>query len=76
MQIEFSEHALDQLKERPRISQDMVLETIEKPDKILPSFRGRTLYQKQYSEDTLEVVTVVDSGKMVVITGYFLEDLR
>jgi len=54
----------------------MVLETIEKPDKILPSFRGRTLYQKQYSEDTLEVVTVVDSGKMVVITGYFLEDLR
>lgn len=67
MKIEFSEHAIDQLKERPTISKEMVLETINSPDKTLTSYKQRTLYQKQYDENILEVVTTVDSGK---ITSY------
>ncbi len=73
MKIEFSEHALDQLRKRPTISKEMVLKTIDKPEKTITSYKQRTLYQKQYSRDILEVVTVIDSGKMIIITEYFLE---
>lgn len=74
MEIDFSEHSLDQLKERSRISKEMVLETIDKPDKTLQSYKERTLYQKEYAGTTLEVVTIIEDGKMIVITEYFLEN--
>lgn len=73
MEIEFSGHSLDQLKERPTVTKEMVLETINNPDKKLSSYKQRTLYQKHYAENILEVVTILDSGKIVVITEYFLE---
>lgn len=73
MKIEFSDHALGQLKVRPVISKKMVIETINHPDKLIPSFKSRKLYQKSYNKQTLEVVTIQEDGTIVVITQYFLE---
>jgi hypothetical protein len=72
MDIEFSQHALDQLKVRSRITREMVIGAIEAPDMIRLSYRGRQLYQKYYGSETLEVVVVREETKMVIITEYFL----
>ncbi len=73
MKIEFSRHALDQLKERPRITKEMVIEAIENPEEALESYKGRKLFQRNYQKEVLEVVTIEESGKIIIITEYFLE---
>ena len=73
MDIEFSQHSLDQLKERSSITKSMVLETLSRPDKTAQSYRGRELHQKQYGKLLLEVVAVKEDNKIIVITQYFLE---
>jgi hypothetical protein len=72
MEIEFSQHALDQLKIRTRISKAMVREAISSPDQVLDSHKGRKLYQKAYEADTLEVVGVQEDNKIIIITEYML----
>lgn len=73
MEIEFSQHALDQLKVRNNITKDMVIDTLKRSDKILESYRGRELYQKLYNQEILEVVIVKEDNKLIVVTQYFLE---
>jgi len=73
MEIKFSQHALDQLKIRSRITKSMVLEVLKNPDNVSSSFRGRGLYSKQYDQELLEVVAVKEDNKLIVITQYFLE---
>jgi hypothetical protein len=75
MEIEFSRHSVDQLKVRSRITRSMVLDAINKPDKVLRSYRGRQLYRKKIGEEFLEIVAVKEDNKLVVITQYFLERL-
>ena len=75
MKIEFSKHALDQLKERPRITWEMVVGTIENPNETLESYKGRRLFRKAFQNEVLEVVTIEESGKIIVITEYLLEKL-
>ena len=74
MKIEFSDHALVQLKNRPRIKQTMVLATINSPDQATASHRQRNLYRKYFGDEILEVVTVTDNDTIVVITQYFLDE--
>ncbi len=73
MNIEFSEHALDQLKIRTRISKKMITETINKPDRVTVSYKNRQLYQKTYGNEVLEVVAIKEDNKLIVITQYILE---
>ena len=73
MKVEFSSHALDQLKVRSRISRFMVRATLLKPDEIGETFRGRQLFRKTYGNETLEVVAVKEDNVITVITQYFLE---
>ena len=73
MKIEFSKHALDQIKERQRITREMVVEAIENSGEVLESYKGRKLFRRTYSNEVLEVVTIEESGKIIVITEYFLE---
>ncbi|HUD11495.1 MAG TPA: GNAT family N-acetyltransferase [Candidatus Saccharimonadia bacterium] len=49
-------HSLNQLKVRSRITKQMVINAINDPDKVIESYRGRKLYQKAFEADTLEVV--------------------
>jgi hypothetical protein len=73
MEIEFSQHALDQLKIRTNITRAMVRKVLNDPDNISRSFKGRRLYRKAYGQQILEVVTVKEDNKLVVITEYFVE---
>lgn len=73
MRIEFSSHALDQFKHRPRITKHMVLEAVSSPDHIVELYRGRRLYQKIIEVDTLEVAVKEEDNKHIIITEYFWE---
>jgi hypothetical protein len=73
VKVEFSDHALKQLKVRSRVTKAMVLSTLRNPDEILQSYRGRQLYRKRYKEELLEIVAAQEDDKIVVVTQYFLE---
>ncbi|MBW3569301.1 DUF4258 domain-containing protein [Candidatus Parcubacteria bacterium] len=73
MNIQFSDHASQQLKIRKKITRRMVKESVENPDKILASYRGRQVFQKRYEKEVLEVVAVVEDNRTVIITQYILE---
>jgi len=54
--IEFSDHAKQQLKRRD-IDEDLVIRTIKNPHETLSSFRDRRLLRTQIDDKILEVVT-------------------
>jgi hypothetical protein len=72
MEIIFSGHSKDQNRIR-KIPLARVRQTLEKPDKILSSFRGRKLYRKTLGDKILEVVAKIEGEKIVVITQYYLK---
>lgn len=75
MPVKFSVHAKDQLKER-KITQSLVKKAVEKPDRIIASYKNRKLRQLLVRGRILEVVTKTEGSRITVITGYFLgEDL-
>lgn len=69
MPIEFSDHALEQIRER-NLSKTQVKKTVENPDEILPSFRNRELRRKMFGDKILEVVTVTEGSRITIITAY------
>lgn len=71
MRIEFSEHAEDRIHKR-KIPRARIRETIQNPDEALDSFRGRKLRRKRFGDKILEIVTVTEEDKIVVITQYYL----
>lgn len=73
MEVTFSKHAIDRLGIRENIKKRMVLETINSPDEISPSFRGRRLYRKVYNNRILEIVAKEEDNILIVITQYLLE---
>jgi hypothetical protein len=73
MPIVFSDHAKEQIKRRD-ISMELVIETVQIPEKILSSFRGRKLRQRRTHAKLLEVVTTTEGSRITVITAYFLEE--
>ena len=73
MSIEFSKHALDQLKAR-KIPKARIFITIKKPQKKLKSFNYRRLRQKQFGSKILEVVTITEGSKITVVTQYYLKE--
>lgn len=74
MKIEFSDHAMVQLVNRPRVKREMILETINLPDAVTVSYRQRNLYRKRFGAETLEVVTVNEGDTIIVVTQYFLDE--
>ncbi len=49
-----------------------IFQTLEIPDFIYRSYRERFIAQKQFDEETLEVVFVKENLHNIVITCYFL----
>lgn len=70
--IEFSSHSKAQRKKRNILLTD-ILKTINFPDRIVGSFRNRTIMQKKFNDRVLEVVTVQENDIIIVITQYYLE---
>ena len=73
MSIEFSDHALEQVKSR-KIPRKRIIDTIKNPQKKIKSFKNRILRQKQFGSKILEAVTITEGSKITVITVYYLEE--
>lgn len=73
MSIQFSAHALSQLKSR-KISKAKVIETVKKPRRKIKSFKNRMLRQKQFGSKILEVVTSTEGSRITVVTQYYLKE--
>ena len=71
MIIEFSEHALDAIKKR-KIPKNEIIATVNHPEEIIKSYRGREMRRKKFHGKILEVVTVIEDGIMNIITLYYL----
>ena len=72
MSIIFSDHSKQQLKIR-NISSRLVLKTVENPQEVLESFRGRKLRRAKFGDKLLEVVTTTEGSVITIITAYYLE---
>lgn len=68
----FSDHAKLRLKQRS-IPRELVLETIDKPDKKKYSDRFRWLYQRRYGDKILEVVAINENKQLIIITQYWFK---
>lgn len=73
MPIKFSNHAIENLKER-YISKKRTIETVKYPDRILMSFKNRRLRQRRFGDKILEVVTVTEGSRITVVTTYYLKE--
>lgn len=71
MPIEFSDHVKEQLKKR-QIPRNRVIETINNPEEIVPSFRNRRLRHKVFGDKLLRVITITEGSKITVVTSYYL----
>lgn len=71
--IEFSEHARERNLKR-KIPKKWIIEAVRNPDEIKESFRGRKLRRKRFEDRVLEIVTVTEGSKIIVITQYWLKE--
>ena len=69
MIIIFTNHARKRMKER-RISRAEVAITVRHPD-VIEENNGIQIFRKRYKLSSLEVVTEVKKGKLIVITLYW-----
>lgn len=69
--IVFSDHAKEQNKRR-KIPEKWIIETVNSPEEILESFRGRKLRRKHFGDKILEVVTITKGTRIIIITQYWL----
>lgn len=72
MKLILTDHARQRMEERD-ITEEMVANAIQRPEMVLPSFRGRELARKEIGGKTLEVVFKRELGEILVITVYWLE---
>ena len=70
MKINITDHAKDRMR-KYGITEDMVKETLAKPDCVLEGYSGRKIAQKALSEKyLLRVIFEVGEGVITVVTCY------
>lgn len=72
-EIIYSEHANERVKGR-KISKKRIEKTIEAPEAVQDSFRGRKLRRRKFGSKILEVVTKTEDSKTTVVTVYYLKE--
>ena len=75
MRIIFSEHSLLKLKQR-NIAKQKVIQTIRKPDVVLPSLSKRALAYKKFGALYLKVVFIKENDTIVVITQHWDQQFK
>lgn len=70
MRIIFSEHSLLKLKQR-NIAKQKVIQTIKKPDVVLPSLSKRILAYKKFGALYLKVVFIEENDTIVIVTQHW-----
>ena len=69
--IIFSDHAKERNLLR-KIPKDRIIKTVENPDEIVKSVKNRKICRKKFGRKKLEVVTVKENKKTIIITQYYL----
>lgn len=72
--IVFSDHAIDQ-NEKRKIPESRIVRTVTDPDDVEPSSRGRVIRKKRFGKKVLEVITVTEGSRIIVITQYYIGDI-
>ncbi len=73
--IEFSGHALFEMKRRG-ISRDLVEATIRAPGQVVPSVKGRDIYQSLIGRLLLRVIVKEDESAYHVMTAYKTSSIK
>ena len=71
MVIKYSPHAEKRLRQRGILKTQVKL-TLSEPDAVLHSDRNRLIARKKLNGKTLEVIYVKESGKIIIVTLYYL----
>ena len=71
MEITYSPHAKKRLRER-NIHKSEITLVLAKPDSKVYSGRNRIIVNKKFKQHILEVIYVIESGKIIIITTYYL----
>ena len=71
MPIQFSDHALYQLRKR-QISKKRATEVVKNSEEIKESYKNRRLRRKVYGDKILQIVTITEGSKITVVSGYYL----
>lgn len=71
MKIIFSKHSLLKIEHRG-LEKSKVLETVEFPDFIQPSYNFREERYRLYSKNHLKVVVKIESPRIVVVTAHWV----
>ena len=66
----FSGHALEKLVQR-RIQKELVESTVQDPDHVMPSYRGRQTAYKKYGQKYLKVVFIQQGVNITVVTQHW-----
>ena len=75
MNIVFSKHSLLKLGHRS-ISQEKVLQTLQYPDCILPSYSNRKTAYKKFGRLYLKVIFKREKGDIIVITQHWNKEFK
>ena len=75
MKIIYSEHAKQNLLER-KIPESYVLETLDYPEKIIVSRKGRKIAQKQIGNRLLRVIYKETEKVYIIVTVYYAKSER
>jgi hypothetical protein len=74
MNVDFSDHAKIQIQRR-EIPKNRIVETVQNPEETENSYRGRVLQRKRYQDKILEVVTITEDRRIIIVTAYYLKPI-
>ena len=69
----YTKHARIRIEQR-KLSKKQIENTVINPDKTLPGFKGRTLVQKSFGSNIIEVVYKREQNNFIILTAYWLEE--
>jgi hypothetical protein len=75
MKIVFSKHALIKLEHRG-LEKSRILETVEYPDFIQPSYNFREERYRLYTRNHLKVIVKIESTKIIIITAHWVANRK
>ncbi len=75
MKVLFIPHALERMRERG-IPKDLVIETLNSPEKVTTGYFGRKIAQKRLNGRLIRVVYEEEENEVVVITVYITSKLN
>lgn len=72
IKVIYTKHARERISIRS-ISEQLVLNVLRKPDKLLPAKQGRMRVIKKVDGDRISVIYVMENNNFVIITAYWGE---